>query len=90
MKFLSRIWFTSDWHIGHKRILDFCSGTRGHLADLDTMYAALIKNYNNKVAPGDVCYFLGDFSFHDQSGREALSRLHGTKVCRQCQALSVG
>ena len=79
--FIKKTWFTSDWHVGHEKVLQFCSGTRGHLRDIGHMHEVLIENYNNTVKPEDVCYFLGDFAFNRvHYANSVLSQLHGTKI----------
>ena len=73
------IFFTSDWHIGHKNVLNFCPGRK--CENLDDMYHNLIQNYNNTVKEGHICYHLGDISF-GKSGiaQEIISQLNGTKI----------
>ena len=54
------IWFTSDLHLGHTKVLDFA----GRPWDtIDEMNDALIANINARVAPTDTLYVLGDYSF---------------------------
>lgn len=52
------IFFTSDTHFGHQRTLEF---SRRPFADVASMDAALIANWNAVVQPGDTVYHLGDF-----------------------------
>lgn len=40
------IWFTSDTHFGHERILDFTNGPFGSIREMND---ALIANINEKV-----------------------------------------
>lgn len=54
------IWFTSDTHFGHERILD---STNRPLGSIREMNDALIANINEKVKPEDELYILGDYSF---------------------------
>lgn len=78
--FYKNTWFTSDWHVGHAQVLNFCKATRP-FRDIEHMHEALIENYNKTVKPNQVCYFLGDFAFKGvEYGSQVLSRLHGTKV----------
>ena len=73
-----RIFFTSDWHIGHKNVLDF---SKRPFRDLDHMHQVLINNYNAMINDSSICYFLGDFGL---SGSEVMTKvirqLKGTKV----------
>ena len=50
--------FTADTHFGHQRTLEF---SRRPFADVASMDAALIANWNSTVQPGDTVYHLGDF-----------------------------
>lgn len=50
--------FTSDTHFGHQRTLEY---SRRPFADVASMDAALIANWNSVVQPGDTVYHLGDF-----------------------------
>lgn len=63
---MSNVWFTSDWHLFHKNIIDyshrpfrFADGQ----PDLMAMHEALVANHNAVVKPGDRVYFLGDLAF---------------------------
>lgn len=71
-------YFTSDWHIGHKNILDLCDRP---FRNLNHMHEALIKNYNACVREQDTCYFLGDMGMGKSPAIEkAIPRLNGTKI----------
>jgi calcineurin-like phosphoesterase family protein len=68
-------WFTSDHHFGHHGILKH---TTRPWASAEEMDAALIRNWNDRVAPGDRVFYLGDLSFHKPPvTREIVSRLNG-------------
>ena len=56
------IWFTSDTHLGHAKVLDF---TDRHLRwqTIDSMNAGIIEAINERVSMTDTLYILGDFSF---------------------------
>ena len=53
-----KIFFTSDTHFGSTRAMTL---SRRPFASTKEMDAALIMNWNNKVASDDVVYHLGDF-----------------------------
>ena len=81
VEYFKKTWFTSDWHVGHNNVLNFCKETRGHLKDLDHMHTVLINNYNSMVKPEDTCYFLGDFAFKGMEyGQKVLERMNGKKI----------
>ena len=72
------IYFTSDWHIGHKSVIGFC---KRPYANLDEMHEALIANYNKVVKPTDTCVFVGDTTFlNTTKTRAVIDRLNGTKI----------
>lgn len=54
-------WFTSDTHFNHIKILEYCAQQRP-FKDLNEMNATLIKNFNERVQPGDTVYHLGDYA----------------------------
>lgn len=51
------LFFTSDWHIGHKNILTFCERP---FKDVEEMQECFIDNYNSVVTNKDEVWFLGD------------------------------
>lgn len=73
-----KTYFTSDWHIGHKNVLNFDNRP---FDNLEEMHEALIRNYNNTVPKHGVCYFLGDMGLcsHGLLG-SVVNRLNGIKV----------
>lgn len=74
---MSKIWFTSDPHFGHKNILKYSKRPFDTIQEHDE---ALIANWNSVVRPDDTIYLLGDVSFHDNDRtRKILQRLMGHK-----------
>lgn len=55
------LWFTSDPHFNHRRIIEL---SRRPFPDIATMNAALIENWNARVQATDEVYVMGDFAFH--------------------------
>lgn len=73
-----KIYFTSDWHIGHQNVLKF---DERPFSNLEEMHEALIKNFNKYVPKHGITYFLGDMGLC--SGgllREVITQLNGTKI----------
>lgn len=70
------IFFTSDLHFGHDK--DFLWGNRGFSSSKEHD-EAIIKLWNETVAPDDIVYVLGDLIMGDdqQYGFEHISRLNG-------------
>lgn len=74
------IWFTSDPHYFHVNIKKYCPNRPGK--DVEEMVEILIKNYNDRVAPGDTVYFLGDIMFgrdKEAGMNNVFPRLNGQK-----------
>jgi calcineurin-like phosphoesterase family protein len=77
---LSKIWFTSDIHFGHKKIIEFCATTRGHFNNVEEMNQGIIKRWQEQVAPDDTVYILGDVFFTSATeAKSILSQLPGKK-----------
>ena len=55
--------FTSDWHLNHRKILEFCKDTR-LFSDVSEMNDKIIKDCNKKVGKDDVLIHLGDFALN--------------------------
>lgn len=71
------IYFTSDTHFGHANIIEYC---KRPFADLPTMNAQLIANWNATVKPEDIVYHLGDFAMGPKKDHKALfDQLNGHK-----------
>lgn len=71
------VWFTSDTHYFHARIMEFCPNTRRG-ADADEMTELAIQAHNYQVKPGDRVYHGGDFCFRSKEHIEkVLKRLNG-------------
>lgn len=71
------IWFTGDTHFGHANVLDFCERPWD---TIEAMNDALVDAINERVAPTDTLYHLGDFSF--KMTVDAARELRGRIRCR--------
>jgi calcineurin-like phosphoesterase family protein len=67
-----QIWFTSDHHFDHQKIISFA---KRPYKDVEEMNEALIANYNEDVNEQDDVYILGDFSFHRNSDKGLVEML---------------
>jgi calcineurin-like phosphoesterase family protein len=74
---MSNIFFTSDLHLGHNRILKF--GQRNH-DNIEEMHEAIIKDWNETVRKRDMVWILGDIAFSLES-LSLLDRMNGAKRC---------
>lgn len=71
----SNIFFTSDTHFGHSRIIDFCNRP---FNDVEEMNQKLIKNWNAKIPKDGIVFHLGDFFFGGSAVfYEIISQLNG-------------
>lgn len=74
---MSNVYFTSDTHFFHDRILEFCGATRQG-SSTEEMNERMYEAWNSVVKPGDRVYHLGDFCFKGRAAViEAKSRLNG-------------
>lgn len=78
MSRLKKIFFTSDWHIGHANVIKFDNRP---FVDLDHMHKVLVNNYNSSVGENDICYFLGDMGLTNSGTlKSVIQQLNGTKI----------
>ena len=71
---MSRVYYTSDWHIGHKNIANY----RNEFASIEEHDKTIIDNYNETIRPRDIVYFLGDICF-DKASLDVIRALPGRK-----------
>ena len=75
------IFYCSDHHFGHEKILTFKNydGTPARVFDnIDSMNDAIIYNHNSVVKKSDEIYFLGDVAI-ELEYLQLLSRMNGKK-----------
>lgn len=71
------IWFTSDTHFGHAKIIEFCKRPFPSVEQMDN---SLVELWNSRVRPGDEVYHIGDFAFGNKVFCESiLAKLCGNK-----------
>lgn len=75
----------SDWHIGHRNILNFTNRDgkrfRGDLfKDVDDMNNQMVVRHNSVVGPNDHVLFMGDVFFGDPYlAADVLARMNGKR-----------
>ena len=55
---MTNIWFTADFHLGHKNIIRYCNRP---FEAVEKMNHTIIERLNACVKANDILYFLGDF-----------------------------
>lgn len=69
------LWFTSDTHFNHSKILDFCARPFNDITEHDKQ---LIENWNSVVKMEDTVFHLGDFCWGGfPKWREIREQLNG-------------
>ena len=74
---MSQIWFTSDTHFYHARVIEYCNRPYAYVEEMNEM---LVLNWNAIVKPEDTVYVLGDFSLAFRAIELFSSRLMGNKI----------
>jgi calcineurin-like phosphoesterase family protein len=72
---MANLYFTSDWHIGHKNILKF----QPDFETVEHRTKIILDNYNRVVTKRDKIIFGGDIAF-DSASLEIIAGLLGRKV----------
>lgn len=73
---MNNIFFTSDTHFGHNKILEFCPNRPGET--VEELGEIIIDRWNKVVGHADTIFHLGDFSFMGTtSTRSIVERLNG-------------
>lgn len=76
------IFYTSDLHLLHERVIELCQRP---FKNLDDMHEAIISNWNSKVSNKDTVYILGDIAFarnleQIELAYNLINKLNGTKL----------
>lgn len=73
---MSTVYFVSDLHVGHARIIEYCNRPFSSVEEMDK---TLIDKWNAKVKPEDTVYILGDLCWKHTNVPELLKTLNGEK-----------
>lgn len=76
------VWFTSDWHFFHDRILEFHPQRKELFGtDMKEVTEKMILKWNTTVDKKDTVYILGDLAFGTiEQKRKLFQRLNGNKI----------
>lgn len=75
---MSRVFFISDLHLGHKSICKFAGKERGGVTTVDEHDAWIVQQWNSTVTKRDLVWVLGDVCF-DRSKLPLLKAMNGAK-----------
>ena len=78
------IWFTSDWHLGHKGIFIHQPNRNEAFFHIEDMNDHFIDTCNRVVKPKDTLYFLGDFCWRASKAVHYRCRLK-VKIMNVCR-----
>ena len=73
---MARVFFTSDWHLGHRNILKY----RPEFKTIKEHNQTFIDNFNRVVRKRDTVYFLGDIVFEQEDLAVIAELQHCRKV----------
>lgn len=71
---MSKIFFTSDTHFGHKNIIEYCNRP---WSTVEEMNEGMVERWNSKVSAEDTVYHLGDFAMGPKENLGWRQRLNG-------------
>lgn len=73
----TKTWFSADLHLGHHQIIDYCNRP---FATVEQMNETIIARWNERVAPEDTAWLLGDVALGTiDETLPLLARLNGRK-----------
>ena len=71
------IWFTADFHLAHKNIIQYCQRPFANIEEMDTV---ILDNFSERVEPGDTLYFLGDLTFKANVATQFFERFKDIQI----------
>jgi calcineurin-like phosphoesterase family protein len=73
-----KVWFTSDTHFGHKKIMEYANRPFDTVEKMDE---ELIRAWNSVVGQDDIVYHMGDFALtNSNKTKNILNRLNGRLI----------
>jgi calcineurin-like phosphoesterase family protein len=81
MQDTSKIFFTSDLHLGHANVIKYCRRPFKHATEMDE---AIIARWNERIPSDGLVYVIGDVALTDTDRSVSyLQRMNGTKFLIQ-------
>ncbi len=78
---MSSTFITSDLHLGHANVINYCPESRGHFTSVDEMNNAIVSNINSVVTDNDVLIIVGDIAFAKPNvAMDFLKQINGQKI----------
>ena len=76
---MNKVFFTSDLHLGHAKIIEFDKRPFKSVEEMDT---EIIRRWNTKVGKGDTVYVLGDMIWKTRKDEalDIINSLNGQKI----------
>lgn len=74
---MSGVFYTSDTHFGHARIVELCDRP---FSSVEDMNAGLVERWNSVVRPKDIVYHMGDVTGGSLAPLEHIQKLNGRKI----------
>lgn len=71
------VFYTSDTHFGHTRVIELCDRPFGSVAEMDDL---LVEWWNLTVKPSDIVYHMGDVTSGALPPLEHIRKLNGRKI----------
>jgi calcineurin-like phosphoesterase family protein len=68
---MPNVWFTADFHLGHKNIIRYCNRP---FDTVEEMNRTIFERLNSLVKTNDILYFLGDFCIGPKARAAELRR----------------
>ena len=69
------IWFSSDFHLGHKNILKYSNRPFQTVEEMDN---EILKRWNSVVKPNDQAYYLGDLTLGNyETAASYINKMNG-------------
>jgi calcineurin-like phosphoesterase family protein len=70
-------WFTADFHLSHKNIINYCNRP---FQDVEEMDRVLVSNLEKLVKHDDTLYYLGDLTFKEEVAEKFFERFKELEI----------